>query len=303
MAHFLDVAHKILMEEHRALSARELTDIGLQRGYLQTTGLTPAQTMKSKLSTDILTSKDESAFMRTEEGKFALREWKHERYGEYVADRFAKGLLLEDAVVFPASSLSRYIPGPGMHAMALADGQSLLAECGPMLREDAESDFSVIQLVSVFVLRYENRYLTYKRTKRLPESRLHGCYSMVFGGHINPDETLPLFNIFDPHNGEWLLRRELEEEVRFDRESFPEICYKGLLYDNSREVSKQHLGIVYDVFLRSAEFAIGERGFLMDAKFESLDEIDARSTEFENWSLLVAGYEREHATPAREVGW
>ena len=164
-----------------------------------------------------------------------------------------------------------------------------------MPREEAEQDFEVIQLVSVFVLRFGCRYLTYKRTKRLPESRLHGYYSMIFGGHISHPEAFQLFNIFQPELGGWGLRRELAEEVRFEEKCYPEIRYKGLLYDNSQPVSTQHLGIAYDVLLRNADYQIGERGFLLDPKFETLEGIERRASEFENWSLIVAQYERAHA--------
>jgi predicted NUDIX family phosphoesterase len=63
--------------------------------------------------------------------------------------------------------------------------------------------------------------------------------------------------------------------------------YRGLLYDDSRDVSKQHLGIAYDVFLDSSQFEIGERGFLMDAKFETLEQVVSRREEFENWSWIL----------------
>jgi len=73
--------------------------------------------------------------------------------------------------------------------------------------------------------------------------------------------------------------------------------YRGLLYDDSRPVSRQHLGITYDVFLRSEKFEIGERGFLMDAKFETLDEIISRREEFENWSWILIQEEQECTRP------
>ena len=60
-------------------------------------------------------------------------------------------------------------------------------------------------------------YLTYKRTKRLPESRLHGFYSFAFGGHLNPNDLKPLLNIFDPELAAPLLLREsLEKELRIN---------------------------------------------------------------------------------------
>jgi predicted NUDIX family phosphoesterase len=177
-----------------------------------------------------------------------------------------------------------------------------------MLRRDAESDPSVIQLVSAFILQWRDKWLTYKRTKRLPESRLHGEYSVNFGGHLTPSDLTEtgdpslaasaLFNMFDPEDGRLFLSRELKEEVRLQYE--PRFRYRGVLYDDRREVSRQHLAIVYDVLLRDQNYKIGERGFLMDDKFESLEQIEGRIEEFENWSELLIRDERKRrydATP------
>ena len=162
-----------------------------------------------------------------------------------------------------------------------------------MRRREAEDDFSVIQLVSVFVIRHRDRYLTYKRTKRLPESRLHGVYSLGFGGHLNPNDLAPLLNIFDPAVGIAFLERELREELKFESLGPTAISYRGLIYDDSREVSKQHLGLAYQVVADSDHFEIGERGFLIDAKYETLDQIQRRRNDFENWSLLLIDEELE----------
>jgi len=291
MGRFLDSAYRVLRKEGKPLSAREIAGIAVKDRLLPTTGLTPWQTMKAKLSVDILRKGSRSLFMRSDKGKFALREWS-EQYKEHITDRYQKAPFDEDIVVFPATSLIRYIPRKGIYKGQF-DQQSLLAECYPMRRRDAEADLSVIQLVSVFLVRFGNRWLTYKRTKRLPESRLHGYYSVSFGGHLNPDDVLHLFNIFDADQAHAWLVRELHEELRLEKGDLTEIRYRGLLYDDSQEVSKQHLGLVYDVVLRSAEYKIGERGFLMDAKFETLDEIDSRIDEFENWSVLLVREEQD----------
>lgn len=292
MGHFLDIAYRVLLEAKQPLAAREITAIALEKGWLHSEGETPLQTMKSKISTDILKKKEKSTFMRTEKGTFALRAWKP-IMREYIADRFKKALLDENAVVFPASSLSKYLTGPGLHPYPLENSGELLRECKPMLRRLAETDTTVIQLVSVFILKHNNQYLTYKRTKRLPESRLHGYYSVVFGGHLTPDDIMPLFDIFRPENGKILLVRELQEEVKLPYYQVNKMTYRGLLYDNSREISSQHLGIVYDVELPTSEFEIGERGFLVDPKFETLDQIDSRINDFENWSVYIVKKERE----------
>jgi predicted NUDIX family phosphoesterase len=282
---FTKAAFEVLKREMRPLTAREITDIATREGRLRSSGKTPWQTMKSKLSTDILSRGSDSLFMRVEEGRFSLREWKG-LYPEHVAQRFQKALFDEDIVVFPATSLKKYVPKIGLYSGSF-DREALLRECGPMRRREAEEDRTVIQLVSVFVVRFQDKYLTYKRTKRLPESRLHGYYSLAFGGHLNPDDLRPLLNIFDPDLASPLLLRELGEELRLDPQAAPILEYRGLLYDDSRDVSKQHLGITYDVFLGSNQFEIGERGFLMDAKFETLEHVVSRQEEFENWSWIL----------------
>lgn len=285
MGAFLKAAYEVLQITNRPLSAPEIVAAARTRGLLKTSGKTPAQTMKSKLATNILKNGASSVFMRAAKGKFALREWKG-AYPEHIADRYQKALVDEDIVVFPATSLRRYVPVNGLYRAAF-DGAALYSECRPMRRRVAEEDFSVIQLVSVFVIRHNDLYLTYKRTKRLPESRLHGVYSLGFGGHLNPSDLSPLLNIFDPALGLPLLERELREEVRFDTLQSTGMDYCGVLYDPSREVSSQHLGLVYQVFASSPSFEIGERGFLMDPKYETLEQINRHRNDFENWSLLL----------------
>jgi predicted NUDIX family phosphoesterase len=291
MGHFLDVAYKVLAEVKKPLTPEEIVHTGLKYKWLVTRGKTPAESMRARLSTDILEEGEKSHFMRTSSGTFGLRKWESEV--AYVAPRFKKALLQEDIMVFPASSLPKYIGGRGLFTTPVKNRRSLIGELRPMRREVAEKDFDVIQLVSAFIIKYGDKFLTYKRTKRLPESRLHGFYSIPFGGHLNPDDILPLFDIFDPKIASVVLTRELREEVILPKNQMPEIVYRGLLYDDSREVSTQHLGVVYDVFFKAPDFRIGERGFLMDPKFETLAEIESRISDFENWSWLIVESEKE----------
>lgn len=291
MGHFLDVAQQILEDSKAPLSAKEIVNLAKVRGILHTTGKAPEEIMKSKLSTNILNKKESSIFVRTEKGRFTLRVWK-DTYGEYIADRYKKALLDEDIVVFPAKSLRKYITGTGIRTTPLENRRELISELFSEQRRVAEKEFSIIQLVSAFIIKYQNKYLTYKRTARLPEERLHGVYSIPFGGHLNPDDILPLFDIFDPKIATVVLTRELREEIILEKNRMPNIEYVGLLYDDSRDISRQHLGIVYHVYFDSPEFKIGERGFLMDAKFETLDEIQARRADFENWSWKIIDFER-----------
>jgi predicted NUDIX family phosphoesterase len=285
MGDFLKAAYQILKTNGTPLTAKEITSAAIEDNLLESHGRTPSQTMKSKLSTDILHRGEMSLFMRSDAGKFALREWK-DKIAEHVADRYQKALFDEDIVVFPAESLVRYIQGVGLHRDT-EQIRHLMSECRPMRRREAEEDIGVIQLVSVFILRCGHEVLTHKRTKRLPESRLHGFYSLNFGGHLNPEDLSPLFNIFAPDQAFPMLERELHEEVRLEAGSIACVEYRGLLYDDSQPVSRQHIGFVYEVMTKDKSFRIGERGFLMDAKYEPVAAIKERISAFENWSALL----------------
>jgi hypothetical protein len=71
---FLKAAYEVLCKEQRPLSAPEIAQIAIQQGCLKTSGKTLSQTMKAKLSTEILRRGADSAFMRVEKGRFAIRE-------------------------------------------------------------------------------------------------------------------------------------------------------------------------------------------------------------------------------------
>jgi predicted NUDIX family phosphoesterase len=284
MGDFLAAAYKVLDQCGRPMSASDIVSRALDKGLLTTKGKTPAQTMKSKLATDILWNRERSLFMRAAAGRFALREFRSQ-VAEHLAPRFKRALFDEEIIVFPADHLKNYVKHVGLNRNG-ADTRRLLNECFPMRRRVAEEDRSVIQLVSVYIVSFRGKYLTFKRTKRLPEARLHGFYSLGFGGHLNPDDIPSLFNFADPNQALMFILRELEEELLLPQK--PRIIFRGLIYDTSREVSKQHLGLVYNVTMTTNQYRIGERGFLMDPRFESINQILGRAEKFENWSVLIA---------------
>lgn len=284
MSTFLDAAVQVLEDSGEPLTAHEITKRAIAAAYLASSGATPSQTMKAKLSTDIVNRDEASAFMRTAPGQFGLRRWKRRGLREYIAERQTKSLLAEEALVFPAARLPAYAPGVGLWPISPSKGQELLDLCIPMPRWRAEQDQEVIQLVSGFVVQHAGRVLTYRRTRRLPESRLHGEFSAMFGGHLNP-EDIPIWNIFQSENASFL-DRELREELRLEPGRYS-LSLRGVLYDNSRAVSRQHIAIVFDVDLEDPTYTVGERGFLQHDRFESWEEVGNRLDDFENWSRLL----------------
>lgn len=281
---YLEIAEQLLQEFEKPMSSREIVTHAIGQGLLQSKGKTPWQTMKSKLSTDILHRGQQSRFMRVAQGLFALRSFDDT---EFIATRFIKNKLDEQIAVIDLAALKLLIPEPGYFQMGIDRGQiSALAK--PMQRRVAEDDFSVIQLVSVFVVHHKGTFLTHMRSARLPEQRLHGEYSLMLGGHLGIEDfaqlTLDLFSEDSLSDCSYILR-ELSEELVLNTD--PRVEPRGYLYDTSREVSKQHLGLVYFVDLKEKKFHIGERGFLMNAAFEDIPTIRSRSHQFENWSLVL----------------
>jgi len=280
---YLDVAEYYLRREARPLSAREIVALAIKEGRLHTEGLTPWQTMKAKLSVDILSNGEGSRFKRVFQALFALREYDED---EYTAQRFIKNKLDEDIAVIDRARLTDFVPGVGFYG-GVIDRNKLASAAVSMRRREAEERYDVVQLVSVFVVVYQNKFLTHMRSGRLPESRLHGEYSIMLGGHLAVEDfaqlTLSLFED-DLADCSYILR-ELSEELILTTD--PMVQSRGFVYDDTRSVSTQHLGLVYSVRIQEPKFKIGERGFLMHPKLESIEEIIARRQDFENWSWLL----------------
>jgi predicted NUDIX family phosphoesterase len=285
---FLSAAQKALSEAGRPLSTSEIVHHALESGFLTTNGHTPKKTMNARLSADILLHKGKSRFMRTGPGRFALRDWDQE-IAETIVPRRQVALVDEHILAFDAALLKKFANEEGLSRNENTHHE-LLSSCFSVKRSEAETRFDMIQLISVYIVRYVREFLSYKRSKRLPEGRLHDKYSCFFGGHLNETDLMPLFRFSDPEQALYLLDRELSEELRLAKPP-QSMTFKGLLYDPRTEVSKQHIGVVFCVDLSSPKFEIGERGFLTNAKFETVTQMRARISDFENWSEYLIEHE------------
>ena len=132
----------------------------------------------------------------------------------------------------------------------------------------------------------QNNYHT--RSKRAPEERLHGERSLIFGGHITYEEVNSLFDPFDPYGSHPFIKRELKEEI--DINDIFEINPVGFLYDKNRDVSSQHLGLVYVVNMTSDRYQIGEKGYHINDEMTKLVEVFENKEKYENWSVELIKY-------------
>jgi predicted NUDIX family phosphoesterase len=151
-----------------------------------------------------------------------------------------------------------------------------------MPREDAEKNPDVKQIIPYVVVSQDEDILTYSRTHKGGENRLHDKFSIGIGGHINRS---------DIHNGVLDLweaaSREVSEEITIIKgdESFYRVNSFGVLYDPSNDVGKVHFGIIYRMHLSWCNVMINEEEianlrWLSKYKLRQLDNL-------ENWSQIL----------------
>ena len=152
-----------------------------------------------------------------------------------------------------------------------------------MPRSQAEADPSYKQLIPYVIMTHNGKYLSYVRGRRGGESRLVGQRSIGIGGHINPVDTMPLFDtdFREPYRA--AVEREVAEEVELTAGYKDSVV--ALLNDDSTEVGRVHLGIVHlweleTATVRKREQMITQMSFMSPAELH-----DVRDT-LETWSAL-----------------
>lgn len=145
-------------------------------------------------------------------------------------------------------------------------------------RSKAEYDFEAKQIIPYVVLMSEDTVLLVRRFQTQSEVRLHDKYSMGLGGHINP-EGEDIHEIIQ--NG---ITRELNEELILDEPL--EYTPVGILNDNTNEVSRVHLGLVYVANANADKVQIREKD-KMSGEFVLIDKLDDYLPKMESWSQIL----------------
>ena len=130
------------------------------------------------------------------------------------------------------------------------------------------------QVIPYLVVRDGARYFLMQRTRAGVDARLHDQWSIGVGGHVNPGDGGLLGG----------LRREWIEEVAADFE--PEARLLGLLNDDTTEVGRVHLGVVFEADAAGRAVAIRETSKLSGA-FASADVVRGIADRLETWSQLI----------------
>ncbi len=152
-----------------------------------------------------------------------------------------------------------------------------------MPRSRAEADPAYKQLIPYVIMTHGGKYLSYIRGKRAGETRLVGHRSIGIGGHINPVDEMPLFDMNFRDVYFTAVKREVAEEVSVEADYEDRVV--ALLNDDSTEVGQVHLGIVHHWTLESAKVSKREQ-MITQMAFMSPAELQAARDSLETWSQL-----------------
>jgi len=147
-------------------------------------------------------------------------------------------------------------------------------------RPECETNFNLKQLICYGFITYKDEVFIVKRLNKQSEQRLHNLYSIGIGGHANPIEIpIPIIDILQQN-----MVRELHEETYIQDYN---INLYGFLNDNSNDVGKVHLGIVYKIEALNPLFTIKEID-KMTRKFIPINELHKYYNEMETWSQILS---------------
>ena len=145
-------------------------------------------------------------------------------------------------------------------------------------RAQAETDLTYKQIIPYIYIRRKNEVFLLGRRKAQTEKRLHGLLSLGVGGHINPVDTQENEDVL-MHG----LMRELSEEVSVS--SILSMTFRGIINDDTSEVSKYHLGLCYEL-VTDGEVEVLETE-KMEGSFVPVDNLPALREQMETWSQVL----------------
>ena len=141
-------------------------------------------------------------------------------------------------------------------------------------RDKAETSPKHKQIIPYVLIRNADSYFLLQRTQKQTEARLHDKLSLGIGGHINPDTPELLDGLF----------KELEEEVEVGSEF--DLNFLGFLNDDTTEVGRVHLGVVYVLDAHERNVTVRETE-KMSGRWVSRDELAQHREAMETWSQIV----------------
>jgi predicted NUDIX family phosphoesterase len=247
---FLIIAKRLMETERKALSPRELVDLGQKYQLFSdnVVGKTPYQTMKSKLSVHIRRYGDLSPFVRTESGRFYLRALLGGGAVPFEANPVCPPKSQERVLVYRTEELDAVTTWQGLQTTWRRAAKTIFTRLKPLYisRFEVEQDNRFTQVLTYVLVRRADALLAYRRGTYSRVARfLQGAYCVGFGGHV-VERDLDLFNLNTMGIYE-CAARELTEELhlpnidiqRLRRQEGLEVI--GIINDDSSDVGRRHI--------------------------------------------------------------
>lgn len=315
---YLRVAEAVLAAARSPLSSREIVECGVERGLFgdHVLGRTPEKSMQARLSLDIKHLRESSRFMRVARGRFLLRDHiaaanhvlQQSKGGpnpiaEYIAESRKLRLPTEEVLCTPERAFEKILTFQGIDGDFEAVLPRLLNHTLYVDRTQAENRNDAKQFITYVLVQCGHRLLSFRRSflSRAAEF-LRGAKCIGFGGHVSAADN-DIFSSID-RGLETCARRELSEELAFGLVKARKVSLSyasaslfrgapleclGVLNDNSSEVGRRHLAVVYRAWI--TDWQIGQSIEKGKSSLKTLNWIDLTKsridiTEYEYWSQL-----------------
>lgn len=160
--------------------------------------------------------------------------------------------------------------------------QTIYSNYNFLKRDQIENDIRYRQIIPYCLLRFDDKFILFDRLKKQSERRLHSKLSIGAGGHINCKDI-------DPSPSriiEKCILRELNEEIHVSFDISKGARYIGALNDELSDVSKSHLGLLYEIQLLNPAFLVKETK-KMTAHWATIRDIASNYERLENWSKIA----------------
>lgn len=186
---------------------------------------------------------------------------------------------MEQVLAVETNIILPMLQGTGFITEGLPDILNCISRHGVFIpRDQAECTPAYKQMIPYAVISRGSEFFLLQRTKNGSEKRLHNCYTLGVGGHINLEsdgaEQDPV-----THG----LLRELEEEVSFSHPFEQTLC--GIIHDDSNAVGNVHLGIYYRIET-AGEVTVRETDKL-SGTWVSREKLSLYEKQMESWSTLL----------------
>ena len=285
----LDRIGGVLHAFGRPLSAKAIASALAEGGDGAPGGATPWKTVGARLAVDIR-SNPQSRFMRVGRGMYALSAWSDMARVEVPVRRINP--LDEDILVVDRDVIEGLKAGRRFGRLFDVHYRDLLSAARPLHRTLAEENEGLVQLIPSFLVFEGDRVLSFRRTRKTPEQRLHDSFSIVFGGHLQAEDSPALF-ADDDAQVESFLFRELHEELAFNP-PFVRSHYVGVLHLEDTAFERQHAGVVFAIDLEPGTRVDSlEPGYQSTLRFLSWDGITASPVMEDRWSAACVAHMME----------